>query len=113
MYLIALSSCPFPCLATFSSALLLVALAGVLRCDDWPAPPAEERREGKERSVEEEEKVCANQPERRVGMSFILAEELGELGGDSVRLPPLLLGSTMTGGFDPPGAFWSPLLPVA
>lgn len=51
----------------------------------------EARREGRERSVVDDENVCANHPDRRVGMSFILEwwgweweidEEEGELGGD-------------------------------
>ena len=37
-----------------------------------------ERREGTLRSVEEDLKVCANQPERRVGRSVMRALELGE-----------------------------------
>ena len=49
----------------------------------------EARREGRERSVVDDAKVCANQPDRRVGISFILEwecdceieEEEGEPGG--------------------------------
>ena len=37
-----------------------------------------ERRDGRLRSVEDELKVCANQPERRVGRSLMRAFEPGE-----------------------------------
>lgn len=61
---IALSRCPFPCLAAIRRAEVCAALLGELDADC-------ERREGSERSVVEELKVWENQPDRRVGRSPI------------------------------------------
>ena len=58
----ALSRCPFPCLAAVRRAEVCAALLGELDADC-------ERREGRERSVVEVLKVWENQPDRRVGRS--------------------------------------------
>lgn len=100
-YLIALSKWPLPCLATVRRALAL--LLGLL-----PAL----MREGRERSVVDDEKVCENHPERRSPRR----EDDGPTSGAEVSGFPILAGrgiatgSTTTGLSSPPPPPVSPSL---
>jgi hypothetical protein len=107
-YLIALSRCPFPCLAAVRMGFVCLVRTGEV----WPDC---DRMLGRERSVVDELNVWANQPERRLGKSPIRELEGEEEPYREFRSPGLLeglstdlrgrgiaTGSTITGGSSTP-----------